>query len=197
MDSQDQTQRFEVSSLHGCEDEALIRETLGVLDVGLDPNAYRFDGLQAAVRDADQLVLVARGERVAGVLVANVLGADRSWYDNFGAAAAERVHAARRPVNLAGLAVLPAWRKRGVGKALIHAGLDWARTRDSELALASSWLHPGPDTSLRLFVECGFTAVARASGIYLARSLKDGLICRFCGGPCRCAGELCVLPLQS
>lgn len=170
--------------------------TLAVLDDGLDPNAYPVEVLESAVRNEDQLVVVAREARVVGVLVANMLGDDRSWYDHFGPSAAERVRWATRPVNLAGLAVLPAYRKRGAGKALIDAGLSWARTRGSELAVTVSWLHPGPDTSLSLFVACGFTALGRASDIYLQRSLKDSLVCRFCAGPCRCAGELCVLPIQ-
>lgn len=79
---------------------------------------------------------------VAGVII-GVAGADRG------------VHRATRHVVGLGLSVHPDWRRRGVGRALLRAVLDWADAQPDVLRVELS-VNARNTGALALYEECGF-----------------------------------------
>lgn len=142
---------------HGVPVEALIRELeprdvaacaeLAVQREGGHPDAW-VGVLSSGIGRADELTLVAVVERtIAGYASTGWLapssiggtGAPDGWY-------------------LTGLVVGPQWRRRGIGRALTAARLEWLRPRTREVWYFATALNR---PSMDLHREFGFVEVSR------------------------------------
>lgn len=68
-------------------------------------------------------------------------------------------HPVTRHVATLGMAVAPEWRGKGVGKALMHESLRWAREVGVEKVLLS--VYPGNAAAIGLYRKFGFTEEGR------------------------------------
>jgi ribosomal protein S18 acetylase RimI-like enzyme len=57
------------------------------------------------------------------------------------------------------LGILPAWRRRGIGRQLMEAAEEWARQRGARRLMLSVWEFN--DNALRLYNSLGYTAFTR------------------------------------
>ena len=129
---------------------------------------------------------VPRGAAVARLLAP----ADAGYYDRF-APAAELF--AGLVGSFEALAVEPASRRRGLGRALTVIGLDWMRERGCAAAVTISWRSGRDDSSAELFRRLGLREGRTVERFYYEESLADGWTCPVCRGPCTCSATLFTL----
>jgi RimJ/RimL family protein N-acetyltransferase len=65
----------------------------------------------------------------------------------------DRVDALRWEISVT---VAPEARGRGIGRALIEAGIDWLWSTEPCARVVEAWVRRGNDRSLRAFAACGF-----------------------------------------
>jgi GNAT superfamily N-acetyltransferase len=150
---------------------------------------------------ADSMVMVQLAEvgaGLAGAAVSALMGTeDAGYYQPFGESARQVFY--RPPVGtLTALAVSPAARRRGVGRALALESVSWCRNHGCRDIVAVSWLSGGTGTSGPLFASLEFTKGEVVPDFYRSESLRDGWECPVCGpGGCRCAGQFVHLSLAT
>lgn len=74
-------------------------------------------------------------------------------------------------VDLDRIAVAPAWRRRGLARALVLGGVDWARRRGTTRLLLE--VHHGNAPAIALYRSHGFQPVARRDNYYGAGEHAD------------------------
>lgn len=67
-------------------------------------------------------------------------------------------------VDLDRIAVAPAWRGHGLARAMVTAGVEWARSRDAARVLLE--VHRDNHPAIRLYRSHGFRAVAQRDNYY-------------------------------
>jgi putative acetyltransferase len=124
----------------------------GLLQTPFSPNASRVEYHQKAEPRECRLVAVAGGEIVgtAGLHLAGI-GLRRSH------------------VRTLGLAVLPEWQGRGVGRKLLATAIDWADNWAQVLRI-ELYVHADNDRARALYESLGFVQEGR----HKAYSLKNG-----------------------
>jgi ribosomal protein S18 acetylase RimI-like enzyme len=142
----------------------------------------------------------------AGIIIAagNVTYASpRSVLDsaNVGMRAAQRrILAAagdtRRIGGLENVGVLPAWRGRGVARALVSARLDWLREHGAGFVHSWGWKTPKGCHIEKTLIASGFKPLAEVPDFYLRDGLAKDYTCPFCGPHCHCSAILFVASLS-
>ncbi len=90
----------------------------------------------------------------------------------------------RRHAVTLGLAIDPDWQGRGLGRALMHRALDWARNHPG-IERVELHVHAGNTPALALYRQLGFLEEgrrARAIKFRDGRYCDDLLMCAFVGG---------------
>ncbi len=154
---------------------------------------YSYAGLRADLRDPEVAVFVARVDAiVAGAALGRLLiPEDAGYYARFGELAA-RAFAAGTVGSLEALAVRPAARRRGLGRALVSAVERWLFDSGSAAVAVVGWDSGRSDSSLPLLRGLGYAESPRVERFYEAESRRDGWRCPVCGGVCVCAAVLFV-----
>jgi len=167
-----------------------------LLDQGLGEGMYSVDGLLADAAEPTAGVWLARaGDAPAGAAVARLLvPEDAAYYGRFGPGATGLF--GRTVGSFEGLAVDPAFHRRGVGARLTRASLDWMRAQGCDAVVAIAWLSGRPDSSPPLFRHLGFREGPTVERFYAEESLQNDWSCPVCGQPCTCAATFFALPLR-
>jgi len=142
-------------------------------------------GVWIAGQEASSVV----GAAVARLLIPD----DATYYEPFGPEALELFRGTVGSYEA--VAVEPQLRRRGVGRLLTEAGLEWMREQGCDVAVTLAWLSGSTDSSPELFRRLGFREGATVDRFYYDESFRDGWICPMCGGPCRCSATLFTLRL--
>ncbi len=167
-----------------------------LLDQGLGEGMYSVDGLLADAAEPTAGVWLARaGDAPAGAAVARLLvPEDAAYYGRFGPGATGLFGGTVG--SFEGLAVDPAFHRRGVGARLTRASLDWMRAQGCDAVVAIAWLSGRPDSSPPLFRHLGFREGPTVERFYAEESLQNDWSCPVCGQPCTCAATFFALPLR-
>lgn len=162
----------------------------GELGAGL----YRPEWLLEDAANPGASVLVAGSVPPAGAAVARVLVPDDAgYYRAFGPPALDLFTG---PVgSFEALAVEPGHRRRGLGRRLTEASLDWMRERGCGSAITLSWQSRREGSSVGLFRALGMAEGPTIERFYYEESVRDGWACPVCGGPCSCSATLFTLAL--
>jgi GNAT superfamily N-acetyltransferase len=91
--------------------------------------------------------------------------------------------------------VLPAWRGRGVARALVSARLDWLRDHGANFVHSWGWKSPEGCHIEKTLLASGFKALDTVPDFYLQDGLAKDYTCPFCGPECRCSAILFVASL--
>src|SRR5215469_2584021 len=143
----------------------------------------------AAVWIARQEASPAVGASVARLLIPE----DAAYYERFGPEAVELF--TDTVGSYEAVAVEPQLRRRGIGRLLTEAGLEWMREQGCSVAVTLAWLSGNRDSSPELFRRLRFHEGPTVDRFYYDESLLDGWTCPICGGPCRCSATLFTLRL--
>jgi ribosomal protein S18 acetylase RimI-like enzyme len=112
--------------------------------------------LDRIVDDADQELLVAEGpQALRGLIHLQLYETPRST-----------VFADRRRAHVEDLVVDAAWRRQGIGTALLRAGEDWARQQRADQLVLTVW--SGNEPGLAFYDDRGYHPVSRV----LAKELR-------------------------
>jgi GNAT superfamily N-acetyltransferase len=126
------------------------------------------------------------GRPLHGAAVARLMvAADAGYYARFGSAVTDLF--TEKVGSFEALAVEPAWRHRGLGRALTTAALEWMWSQGCDAVLTLSWRSGAGDASAGLFRHLGFREGRTVNRFYYEESVRDGWICPVCHGPCTCA----------
>jgi len=171
-------------------DQTLFPEALEILNRlqgrGLFPPHYLAD----RARDPESFIVAAfDGELLVGAAVAQVL-ANLDYQRAFGEDVIAELQN-RRVGYLATMAVHEEYHRRGLGRRMSEARLEWLSEKNCEVVLGVSWVSGLKGISAPVFEHLGFTAVARREDFYVNGSIARGFVCPACGGPpCRCPAIL-------
>jgi len=118
--------------------------------------AWRNDpGTRAASRDQEPVAAAGHERWLEDVLAdddrALLVGELRG--EPVGQLRFDRVDSLRWEINVT---VAPEARGRGIGRALIEAGIAWLWSAEPHARAVEAWVRRGNDRSLRAFVACGF-----------------------------------------
>lgn len=110
-------------------------------------------------------------------------------YTSFGTEAIDFMRN-KKSVWVLNLAILPEYRKKGIGGALSFAQIDWLKSIDSEIVLGSSWVSGSEDNSQHLYLKAGFKKLGD-SAEFLRIQMQNGAECSVCKtSECKCKSIL-------
>jgi len=167
-----------------------------ILNRELGRGIYALGRLSRDAADPTAAVWIAReaGPRPVGAAVARLLiPEDAAYYERFGPDAVRLFTGTVGSYEA--VAVEPGFRRRGTGRLLTEAGLEWMRRQGCDVAVTLAWLSGRSDSSPHLFRSLGFREWGTVTRFYYAESLRDGWECPVCRGPCRCPATLFTLGL--
>lgn len=150
---------------------------------------YSLADLEADLADPEVVFLVEG--RASAVLGRLLIPEDLAYYERFGELA-QRAFAAGLVGSIEALAVAPAERHRGIGRALVEAAAEWLVEAGARAIVVVGWDSGRSDSSLPLLRSLGFEESGRVERFYEEESRRDGWICPVDGNPCRCAAVLFV-----
>ena len=169
--------------------EALLNRELG-------RGIYALGRLERDAADPTAAVWIAReaGPQPVGAAVARLLiPKDAAYYERFGPEAVELFTGTVGSYEA--VAVERRFRRRGTGRLLTEAGVQWMRRQGCDVAVTLAWLSGRRDSSPHLFRRLGFREWGTVERFYYEESLRDGWECPVCRGPCRCSATLFTLRL--
>jgi ribosomal protein S18 acetylase RimI-like enzyme len=172
--------------------KASLEDLPGVVELfnrELGQSMYSLSDLEADLADPEVVILV-EGD-FAAVLGRLLIAEDFTYYERFGELA-RRAFDAGQVGSIEALAVAPAERRRGLGRALVEAAGDWLVKAGASAIVVVGWDSGRPDSSLPLLRSLGFEESGRVERFYEEESRRDGWICPVDGNPCRCAAVLFV-----
>lgn len=121
---------------------------------------------------------------------------DYSKYDLFGFEAINFMKD-KKSVWVLNLAILPEYRRNGVGEALSVAQIDWLKSVDSDVVIGSSWVSGSEDNSQHLYLKAGFKKLGE-SNEFLRTQMQNGAECSICKtSDCKCRSILFGTKSQS
>lgn len=103
---------------------------------------------------------------------------------------------ARRFGLLENVAVVPAYRHRGLAAALTEARLEWLRGKEVDFVYTFAWHTPEGIPAGATLERAGFRALEELPDFYLEDGLRNGYACPWHGARCRCSAVLCVRELE-
>jgi len=186
---------IEVVKLHPG-DGTIARAAEALLNRELGRDIYARGRLERDAADPTAAVWIARntGPKPVGAAVARLLiPEDAAYYERFGPEAVKLFTG--KVGSYEAVAVEPGFRRRGTGRILTEAGLEWMRRQGCDLAVTLAWLSGREDSSPHLFRRLGFREWETVERFYYEESLRDGWECPVCLGPCRCSATLFTLDL--
>ena len=167
-----------------------VSELVELLNTSLGAGLYSIEGkLEDLADPGAHLVVAMAGEDVVGAAVARLLvPADLAYYLAFGVPARDAFNGTRVG-SIEALAVRPASRRAGIGRALLDDSLAWCELQGCEWVVGVSWISGARGTSAPLFAAAGFNMGPTISEFYREDSVRNGWTCPVCGPVCTCAGQ--------
>ncbi|HEX9038340.1 MAG TPA: GNAT family N-acetyltransferase [Ktedonobacterales bacterium] len=136
---------------------------------------------------------------VVGALTVEVVTAESlrdSFMDSYGRALGQAAIATLEPGRtglIKSIAVAPAYRGRGVARALIQRGLGDLAAHGAERYYALAWESERDGCLLRgQLTAAGFRTALRLERFWRQDSVAHGYVCPACGHPCVCAARVMV-----
>jgi GNAT superfamily N-acetyltransferase len=168
-----------------------LDEVLGLFNRELGDPLYSMASLRAVLDDPTATLVVTRLDgQIAGAALGRLLvPGDLDYYLRFGDPV-ERAFKAGTVGSLEALAVAPAARHRGRGRALVGAVAAWLFGAGSASIVVVGWDSGRADSSLPLLRAMGYAESTRVDRFYEEESLEAGWSCPVCGVPCTCGAIL-------
>src|SRR5690349_17224379 len=147
-----------------------------VLNRELGRGIYALGRLARDAADPTAAVWIAReaGPQPVGAAVARLLiPEDAAYYERFGPEAV-KLFTGTVVGSYEAVAVERGFRRRGTGRLLTEAGLEWMGRQGCDVAVTLAWLSGRKDSSPHLFRRLGFREWGTVERFYYDESLRDG-----------------------
>ena len=173
-------------------DHATASAAAALLNRELGDGLYRPEWLLEDAASPSAAVWVAGSPTLAGAAVARLLAStDRDYYRAFGPAALDLFTGVVG--SFEAFAVEADRRRRGLGRRLAAASLDFMRQRGCTSAVTLSWRAGEAGSSAGVFRRLGMQEGPTVERFYLEESVRNGWTCPVCRGPCTCPATLFTL----